>query len=87
MPEFDNTNRGVLFRVKDKKTDRHPDYNGEITLPNGKCHWLSAWLKQSNQGTPYLSLSIGDEKQARDNSGANSSAPMDQPPLDDDIPF
>ena len=32
MAEYDNTNRGVLFRETDKKTDNHPDMTGEVNV-------------------------------------------------------
>jgi hypothetical protein len=32
MPEYDNNNRGVLFKNTDKKTDKHPDYTGTATI-------------------------------------------------------
>jgi len=59
MPEtFDNTNRGVLFNERDKKTkDGDRDYSGRINI-EGRDYWLSAWLKTSKKGTKFLSLSV-----------------------------
>lgn len=54
--EFDNTNRGALFRNNRKTTDKHPDYTGQINV-NGVDFWISAWSKQSAKG-PLLSLSV-----------------------------
>ena len=55
--EYDNTNRGVLFK-NDKKTDqKHPDYKGSYMDANGADHWLSAWLAKDKNGNTYMRLS------------------------------
>jgi uncharacterized protein (DUF736 family) len=55
--DFDNTNRGALFRNNDKTEEKHPDYRGNINV-DGTVYWLSAWLKTSKQGTKYMSLAV-----------------------------
>ncbi|WP_339908270.1 hypothetical protein [Symmachiella dynata] len=58
MPEYDNTNRGVLFRNKNRKTDKHPDYTGTINI-RGEEFRLAAWTKTSrNSGQKFFSLSV-----------------------------
>lgn len=90
MSEYDNTNRGVLFKNSRKQTENHPDYTGSINI-DGTEYWLSAWIKESRAGNKFLSLSIGDEKEpAREQ--ASSPAPKQRPKrgdefVDDDIPF
>ena len=54
--EYDNTNRGVLFKNDRKDTDNHPDYKGSINI-NGEEFWLSSWLKEGKTGK-YMSLSV-----------------------------
>ncbi len=80
MPDYDNTNRGVLFKNQNKKTDSHPDYTGSINI-QGTDHWFSAWIKEGKSGK-FMSCSIGDVKQPKQ---------PQQPPADDfddsDIPF
>lgn len=90
MNQYDNTNRGVLFKNDRKQSDRHPDYNGSITLANGEEHWLSAWIKRDKNGKHFMSLSIGDLKQPREqpnNSGWNAPATPEPPDFDDSVPF
>ena len=79
MPDYDNTNRGALFKNKDKKAENHPDYKGKLNA-DGVDYWLSAWLKESKEGQKYMSLSItpAEEKQAK---------PKAKPADDDDIPW
>ena len=58
MADFDNTNRGVLFNERDKKTgDNDRDCGGSINV-NGTEFWLSAWIKTSKAGAKYMSLSV-----------------------------
>ena len=80
--EYDNTNKGVLFKNKKKETDKHPDYNGSINV-DGTDYWLSAWINKDKDGNSYMSLSKGEAKEKQ--SGGQSS----HHDLDDteDIPF
>jgi len=59
MTTYDNTNRGVLFKNKDKKTDKHPDRKGTINI-EGVEYWLSAWDK--DKGVISLSISPKEKK-------------------------
>lgn len=63
--EYDNTNRGVLFKNNDKETDNHPDYKGHGNLDGVDC-WLSAWIKESKAGEKYMSLSMKPKEQKED---------------------
>jgi hypothetical protein len=54
---YDNTNSGALFQAKEKKTEKHPDYDGSINI-DGKDYWLSGWRKTSKNGNQFLSLSV-----------------------------
>lgn len=48
-------NTGVLFQ-SEKKSDRHPDYTGNLKLDDGE-YLLSAWFKDGKRGK-FLSLSV-----------------------------
>jgi hypothetical protein len=56
MTEYDNTNRGTLFRNDRKQTDKHADYTGKLNV-GGKDFWISAWTKEGRKGS-FLSLSV-----------------------------
>lgn len=71
--DYDNTNRGVLFKNEDKQSERHADYRGSINI-DGKEFWLDAWLKTSKQGKKFMSLSI-KPKMAREHAGGSRNPP------------
>lgn len=80
--QYDDSNKGVLFREKEKKSDSHPDFKGSINV-EGKDYWLSGWVNESKQGQKYFKLSVTPK------DGAPQSRPS--PPKNDfiseDIPF
>jgi uncharacterized protein (DUF736 family) len=88
MSDFDNTDRGALFRNDKKETDAHPDYKGSINV-GGTDYWLSSWLKTSKDGKKYMSLSV----KAKDAAPAPAPVKRQAAPaqsvadMDDDIPF
>ena len=62
--QYNNTNRGRLFKNDRKQKETHPDYTGDINI-NGTDYWLSAWKKTSKAGKPFLSISIGNPKETK----------------------
>lgn len=73
MTEYDNTNRGALFKNDDKQSDRHPDYKGSLNV-NGQEFWLDAWIKTSKKGVKFMSVSV-KPKMARDHQGGRNNPP------------
>lgn len=60
MSEYDNTNRGALFKNDKKEKDSHPDYKGSLDC-EGTEYWLSAWIKESKNGQKYLSIAMTEK--------------------------
>jgi uncharacterized protein (DUF736 family) len=84
MSDYDNTNSGALFKNEDKKSDKHPDYRGQLDV-EGEEYWVSAWIRTSKAGKKYMSLSIqAKEEQTRESTPARTNRNED---FDDDIPF
>lgn len=84
MTQYDNTNRGALFKNDRKEKESHPDYKGSINI-DGVEYWLSGWKKESAKG-PLLSLSV----QPKDQQAAKPSKPASKPAADFDddlVPF
>lgn len=55
--EYDNSNRGSIFKNDKKEEEKHPDMTGSLNV-NGTDYWISAWKKTSKAGTSFLSLSV-----------------------------
>lgn len=85
---FDPTNRGVLFKNDRKQEDKHPDYTGRINI-NGEDHYLSAWIKDSKDGTKkFMSLSIGKAIEEKSEATAPvAAAPVEETINIEDVPF
>lgn len=92
MTQYDDTNRGVLFKNDKQGNENRPDYKGSINV-NGQELWLSAWLKTSQAGNKFMSLSVQPKEQHRPQHAGQQSPQVSppqnpQPAFDDsDIPF
>ena len=90
MMDYDNTNRGALFKNDDKQSDKHPDYKGSINI-DGVEYWLSSWIKTSKQGNKFMSLSVQPKQQAKPAKQAKQAPQaVDTSGFDDmysDLPF
>ena len=85
MTDYDNTNRGAIWKNDRKEKDTHPDFKGSLNV-EGKDYWVSAWKKKegANPQSPALSFSIQPKEE-------KAAEQKDEPTvfdLDDDVlPF
>lgn len=86
--EYDNTNKGVLFKNDRKDSEKHPDYKGNINI-DGAEYWLDAWINEARtSGKKFMSLRIKPKLeggQPKPQAQQRESAPLGE--FDDDIPF
>lgn len=86
MADYDNTNRGVLFK-NDKKEpgDKKADYTGSLNFDGVECY-LDGWIRKSQAGKTFLSISVKrkDSKPAQKPAQKVSSGFDD---FDSDVPF
>lgn len=80
MPDYDDSNRGALFKNDRKERENQPDYTGSLNV-GGRDFWLSAWLQKSKAGKPYMSVSVTP----KDEPGQQPATPVDN--FEEDIPF
>lgn len=75
--QYDNTNRGVLFKNEKDGNEKRPDYTGKINI-EGKDFWLSAWLQKSKDGSKtFMSLSVTDPATRQQQNGPAAPATPD----------
>lgn len=87
MQQFDNTNRGSLFKNEKKTEEKHPDLNGSLNV-DGKEFWISGWSKVSKGGQKFISLSIREkQEQTRQSSQPTRKASVKEEFGDDSIPW
>ena len=83
--QYDNSNRGAIFKNEDKKQDNHPDYKGSLDV-NGVDLWVSGWIKTSEKtGKKFMSLSVKPKESAPVQKASKPSSWFDD--MGDDVPF
>lgn len=89
MEDYDQTNRGSIWKNEKKETEKHPDFTGSLNV-EGKEYWISAWKRRADQSdkAPALSFSI-KAKDETVNTQRQDSKPNKQEANSfvDDIPF
>lgn len=84
MAEYDNTNRGVLFKNDRKEKDTHPDFTGSGNV-EGVDVYINGWKKEKN-GKSFISFSF-KKKDGEARPAAKPAPRRAEMALDDDIPF
>ena len=90
MSDYDNTNRGSIWKNDRKEKDTHPDFTGSLNV-DGVEYWVSAWKRKPDASpkAPALSFSVKPKEDVQRASNNNDRAePVNRAPdFDDDIPF
>ena len=81
--EYDNNNRGSLFKNDRKDDAKFPDYKGSINV-DGTDYWLSAWINVSKDGNKFMSLSV---KNKNADASLQPKKKVKQEEFDDSMPF
>jgi uncharacterized protein (DUF736 family) len=80
--EYNNENRGALFKNERRDDEKFPHYKGSLNV-EGVDFWISAWLKESKDGAKFMSLSI----KAKDQKEAKQPTKRSLKDFDEDAPF
>jgi len=96
MAEYDNTNRGQIWKNEKKTTDTHPDFTGSLNV-DGIEFWVSAWKRKEGAAanSPALSFSVKMKDEAKKSQSVNTQGQDSRPSepskdfsdFADDIPF
>lgn len=86
MMDIDLNNlSGALFKNESKKTDNHPDYQGNLSYNGTKIAYVSAWINTSKTtGKKFISLKL---KEIGSVSNEEKISEPEPDYKDDDIPF
>lgn len=66
MADFDNTNRGQIWKNDKKEKDTHPDFTGSLNV-GGVEYWVSAWKRKEGASSkaPALSFSVKPKDESK----------------------
>lgn len=80
--QYDNTNRGAVWRNTDKREGKKdPDWSGSINIA-GQDYWLSGWEgEQRSERSPAMTFSIKPKESRRQPQVADVDS------LNKEIPF
>lgn len=59
MADFDNTNRGTLFKNDKGDNPNRPDYTGKCNIA-GTEYRMAAWIRDSRTGKKFMSINFSD---------------------------
>lgn len=86
MQQYDNTNRGSLFKNDKKTEEKHPDLNGSINI-DSVDYWISGWSKVSKGGQKFISLSVRQKQEQTRQSSKPTTKAKAEDFGNDDIPW
>ena len=88
MPQYDDTNRWILFKNERKENDKHADYSGTLNV-DGREFWINGWVREGAKGK-FFSGSIKAKESLREAAAPKQTVTSGKyDPLDDgdSIPF
>ena len=90
MKQYDNSNRGSIWKNDKKEKETQPDYTGGIDV-EGKQYFLNGWTRKpgANPKAPAMSFSVMPKTEGY---GATAPAPKSEEVFpsgitEDDLPF
>jgi hypothetical protein len=75
--QYDDSNKGALFKNDKKEGDNDPDYTGTINV-EGSEFWISAWVNTAKSGMKYMALKIRAKDAPNDRAKSKPADKVDQ---------
>lgn len=82
---YDSTNTGVLFINKDRKSEKHPNFEGRINV-DGTDYDIVGWTKVSKTGDKFISLAVKQPREKAKPKPEPKPVTAPQPLTVDEIP-
>lgn len=88
---YDDNMKGVLFKAKERKHEKSPEYTGNVVI-GGVKYRIAAWVNTSRDGQKYFGIRVSEPDSADQREGTQAGADRQQgghAPYDpsDEIPF
>ena len=80
--QYNDDNKGAIFKNDRKETETQPDYKGNINILEAGDHWVSLWHNTSKNGKPYFRIAA-----TKKDAPATPKTATVQDVTDEDIPF
>lgn len=90
MSQYDRTNTFALFPVKDRKSDKHPNLSGTLTLDDGTEWFIDGWTTTAKNGNKFINGKVKRKQPRNDDVVEKVRAGVNQhfgTGDDSDVPF
>ncbi len=81
--QYNNQNKGVIFKNDKKGNEKAPDYKGTIDI-EGKEYEIALWVREGKNGKFFSTIQKAKEQRPMTAESLISSMPK---PSEDDLPF
>jgi uncharacterized protein (DUF736 family) len=86
MSNYDNTNRGAIFKNEQKSSDKQPDYKGKINV-DGVDKQISLWVTTSKEGKKFFSVQVSEPYQPQQQAPQAAVSQSGDEADDSGLPF
>tara|TARA_Y100000389_G_C17158440_1_gene363135 strand:+ start:254 stop:520 length:267 start_codon:yes stop_codon:yes gene_type:complete len=88
MKQYDNTNRGSIWKNDKKEKETQPDYTGGIDV-EGKQYFLNGWTRKpgANPKAPAMSFSVMPKTEGYNTTQNKSEEVFPSGITEEDLPF
>jgi hypothetical protein len=86
MSNFDNNNRGSIWKNEDRKSETHPQFKGSAEV-NGVEYWVSGWLRKADANPKAPAMSFSFQAKEQQSAPKPAQAPANDFDSGEDIPF
>lgn len=86
MNQYDDKNKGAIWKNDKRETDRHPHFTGTANI-DGVEFYVSAWKRDAGASEKAPALRFAFTVKGRKDNAKPDNHARDTDDLNDDIPF